>query len=98
MQTTSGPSRRTALTISACAAILALATHAYLAFVHFDVQFGQATGDRICNIGDKFDCEAVSASRFSELLSIPLAIWGFAINSAFLILLGLWAISEPEQR
>ena len=90
--------RRTALCIAALAAFLALFVHSYLASVHYDVQYGAATGDRLCNVGQAFNCEAVSASKYAEFLGVPMADWGFAANLGFLGFLGLFAVAGEGER
>ena len=90
--------RRTASIVAAIAAVLAICVHAYLANVHYEVELGGAAGDRICNVGEAFNCEAVSASRWSEFLGVPMAVWGLSVNAAFLLALAAWAFAEPERK
>lgn len=78
------------------AAGAALGVHGYLAHQHYDLVFGAATSQSICDLSGTFNCTAVSASRYSEFLSVPLGVWGFAANSVLLVLL-LWSrLTEDE--
>lgn len=90
--------RRAALAVAAAASATAIAVHGYLAWVHYSVHFGDATGDRICNVGEFFNCEAVSASKYAEFLGVPMAVWGMAFNGAFIALLAAYAIAEQDRR
>ncbi len=75
------------LAISICLAII---LHAYLTNSFFQIHYGDGgSGNSICNVGEKFNCEAVSASSYSQFLSIPLATWGLGLNlTLFILLLG----------
>lgn len=86
--------RRFAVRAAAACAALALLVHAYLASVHYDVKYDAAKGDRVCNVGAAFNCEAVSASRYSEFFGMPLAVLGFGFNLALLGLLAAHGFSS----
>jgi protein-disulfide isomerase/uncharacterized membrane protein len=75
------------LAISICLSII---LHAYLTNSFFQVHYGDGgSGNAICNVGEKFNCEAVSASSYSQFLGIPLATWGLGLNlTLFILLLG----------
>ena len=42
-----------------------------------------------CNLGDRFNCDAVALSSYSSLLGIPVSSWGLAFYS-ILFVLALW--------
>lgn len=75
------------LAISIC---LSIVLHAYLTNSFFQIHYGDGgSGDAICNVGEKFNCEAVSASAYSQFMGIPLATWGLGLNlTLFILLLG----------
>jgi protein-disulfide isomerase/uncharacterized membrane protein len=69
---------------------LSLLLQSYLTNTHFQLHYGDQAGSSICNIGEKFNCEAVTASKYSKFLNIPLAVWGLGLNiTLFLLLIGL---------
>ncbi len=70
--------------------LIATGVHLYLTLHHFDLKFGASEGDSICNINQKFDCDSVNMSVYSEVLDIPIALWG-AITNLALLLLVVWA-------
>lgn len=72
-------------------AVAAVGIHTYLTYHHLGLQYGTSTGDSICNINQQFDCDSVNTSNYSELLGVPLALWG-AVNNFALGLLLLWAL------
>jgi protein-disulfide isomerase/uncharacterized membrane protein len=73
------------LAISICLSII---LHAYLTNSYFQVHYGDGgSSNAICNVGDKFNCEAVSASSYSLFMGIPLATWGLGLNLILFVLL-----------
>lgn len=83
---------------AALSAIGALVVHSILYSQHLELNFGAITGPMSCDINSTFSCSAVAASKWSNFLGIPIALWGFAANFAMLILLGLWVFTEDEKR
>lgn len=79
-------------------ALIAAAVHAYLLKSHYDLRYGEVTGQLMCDISSKFSCSAASASRWSELLGVPLALWGLLTNIAFLTLAAWNPLTEGEGR
>lgn len=76
--------------------LAAASLHFYLAYQHYNLRFGNAQPS-LCNINSTFDCDVVAASRFSELLGFPLALWGAIVAILLLVwssLLG--ALREPS--
>ncbi len=71
--------------------VLSVSAHLYLALHYYPLKFGFATGQSLCNLNAKFDCDAVSASSFSALLGIPLAAWGAVFYLIlFMLILMSW--------
>lgn len=83
------------LAISLCLSII---LHAYLTNSYFQVRYGDNSGTAICNIGDKFNCEAVSASQYAQFMGIPMATWGLGLNLTLFILLLGYLLSDLHKR
>jgi uncharacterized membrane protein/protein-disulfide isomerase len=64
-----------------------MATHFYLTNQHYDLKLGSASGPSICNISSTFNCDSVAASRYADLLGIPVALLGLITQVIFFILL-----------
>lgn len=77
---------KTRVQIALFGCVLAIAAHLYLTLHYYPLKYGFATGQSICNLSAKFDCDAVSASSYATVLGMPLAVWGLAFN---LVLFGL---------
>ena len=79
------------LYIFAICTILSIILQAYLTNQYFQIHYGEGpSGSALCNLGQKFDCEAVTASPYSQFLGIPLSAWGLGLNiTLFILLLGL---------
>lgn len=84
-------------TLGLLATLLATATHAYLAYRHFELSFGQPGADSLCNLNQTFNCDTVTASSYSRLLGIPLALWGLVTNIILLIMAFSAKISWKEE-
>lgn len=78
--------------------IVAIFSHGYLALHYYPLHLGVAEGEAICTLSAKFNCDAVSASRFASLFGIPMAIWGLAANFVFLLMLLVYSLSLTESR
>ncbi len=84
------------LAISIC---LSIVLHAYLTNSYFQVHYGDGgTSNAICNVGEKFNCEAVTASSYSQFLGIPLATWGLGLNLSLLLLLLGYMLSDQFKK
>ncbi len=82
---------RVRLALMSC--LLSVAAHLYLALHYYPLKVGLASGQSLCNLSAKFDCDAVSASAYAVLWGIPLAIWGAVANA---VLFGLIMMSWLE--
>jgi protein-disulfide isomerase len=95
---TQGSSSRVFWWLAIATIVGTMAIHAYLTNVHYGLKFGQEAGPAICTVNDKFNCEAVSASSYSEFAGIPLAMWGGFTNFALLLLVGLYPFAGFEKK
>jgi protein-disulfide isomerase/uncharacterized membrane protein len=84
-----GSGRSTSKWITIGSALFAVALHAYLLKSHYDLRYGEVTGGLMCDISSRFSCSAASASKWSELFGLPLALLGLLTNAA-LIALAAW--------
>lgn len=84
--------------VAASAAVLAVAVHGYLLKSHYDLRYGEVTGQLLCDISAKFSCSAASASSWSELLGVPMALWGMLANLAFLAFAAWDLVAEENER
>ena len=80
--------------------LLAVGTHIYLINHHYNLKYGSEIGEALCNINDYMNCDATSASSFSEFLGIPMALLGALLN---FFLLGLlcsyqWPVASEKFR
>jgi len=75
--------------IAFASAVAAILDHAYLLNEHYTLRFGETSSKSLCNINELFSCAAASASKYSEFLGIPMALWGIAANLVIVLLL-LW--------
>lgn len=89
---------RVRLALMSCLA--SVSAHLYLALHYYPLKVGLASGQSLCNISAKFDCDAVSASAYSALFGVPLAIWGAVANAVLfgLILMSWLEWSEHPER
>lgn len=67
--------------------IISIGIHTYLTINHFKLKFAGGSEGSVCNINQKFNCDAVASSAFSEFLNIPLSTWGLASHIVLIILL-----------
>lgn len=79
-------------------ALIAAGIHSYLLKSHYDLHYGEVSGKLMCDVSSKFSCSAASASRFSEFLGVPMALWGLLANAAFLTLAAWDPLTEGEGR
>jgi protein-disulfide isomerase/uncharacterized membrane protein len=78
--------------------VLSILDHGFLLFEHYTLRFGQASSQSLCNINELFNCAAVSASRYSEFLGVPMALWGISGNLVLLLLILWYPLTEPEKK
>ncbi|MFV8259109.1 vitamin K epoxide reductase family protein [Bdellovibrio bacteriovorus] len=77
------------LLIAMIATLIGVGVHIYLTLHYYDIKFGLSAGDSMCNINEVLNCDAVTASKFSALLGVPIALWGVMTNLVLLYFLGV---------
>lgn len=67
--------------------LLGMLVSAYLVYIHFEPSLTD-----FCNFSDKWDCEIVNKSIYSEIFGVPVALLGFVAYSSFFLfcLRGIW--------
>lgn len=77
--------------IALIGSLVSVLIHGYLTLHYYPLQFAKSSGQSICNLGGKFNCDAVSASDYSAVFGIPVSVWGFSANLIlFLMILLAW--------
>jgi protein-disulfide isomerase/uncharacterized membrane protein len=71
---------------------IAIGSHLYLTDHFYQLALGLSQDGSACNIDRKFNCDTVSASRYSSFLTIPMAAWGVGANAILLILTFAWLV------
>lgn len=79
------------LLLALLSTLIAVGVHFYLTSHYYGLKFGGAEGGSICNINEVMNCDAVTASKYSAFLGIPVALWGAVTN---LILLYFLAVTR----
>lgn len=77
---------KTFFLISFFTAALGALLSIYATWHHMKVWAGGAGSDFACNINDALSCDKIALSPYSEVLSVPLGVWGVAF---FITLMGL---------
>lgn len=83
----------TYLIIVAILSTLGIAVSSYATWHHLSYLSHGAT-KALCNINDRWSCDDIAASPYSEFLGFPLGVWGIAY---FLIILGIAIILMPRR-
>ncbi len=78
----------------------AVGLHSYLSFKFYALRFGALGHNSVCNFNELWNCDAVSASSYSQFLGIPMAVWGLATNFilALMLIASRLGWIENEQR
>jgi protein-disulfide isomerase/uncharacterized membrane protein len=58
--------------------LIAAAVAGYMVWHHYELVNGEAGFASFCSINKTMNCDVVNASKYSEILGIPLATWGLA--------------------
>jgi len=66
--------------------LAAVLIHAYLTKQYYGLKFGQAETS-FCNLNATFNCDAASASSYSNIAGIPMALFGALTNLVLLLFL-----------
>jgi uncharacterized membrane protein len=72
--------------------IIAVLATIYLTYVHF-----KPGASEVCNFSEKWDCEIVNQSIYSELWGIPVSILGF-LNYAFLLSFSIRGLYKKQDK
>ncbi len=83
----SGKNSQLAFWICFFCTLAAVGTHVYLTNHHYSFKYGQVANESICNVSETINCNRTTASAYSEVMGIPVAIFGGLINFALLCLL-----------
>ena len=83
-------------TIALILILLGIGFHAYLSLHYYELNYGLSTGESVCNLSSTFNCDTVSASQFSSLFNMPMALWGLVTNGVLAILLIGWILGWSD--
>ncbi|MGZ3790714.1 MAG: vitamin K epoxide reductase/DsbA family protein [Bdellovibrio sp.] len=75
------------LTLALVTTLVAVGVHTYLTQHYYALKFGAVEGSAFCNVNEVLNCDAVSASKYSAFLNIPIALWGAVTNLVLLYFL-----------
>ncbi|WP_347356259.1 DsbA family protein [Bdellovibrio sp.] len=89
-------SKNTALLLAMIVTLIGAGVHIYLTLHYYDVKFGLSGGESFCNINEVLNCDAVSASKFSSLLGVPIALWGVMTNLVLFYFLAVTRFNMVE--
>lgn len=82
------------------AGIASIGTHFYLSTHYYELNLGLTSGSAVCNINSTFNCDTVSASKYSTLFNIPMSVWGLSTQLVlvlFTIVYGLGLSSDDAR-
>lgn len=82
-------SKKQFLLIAIFSTLIAVGFHIYLTLHYYDVKFGLDAGKSFCNVSEILNCDAVTASKFSAFLGVPMALWGAITNMVLLYFLAV---------
>ncbi len=70
--------------------------HGYLTSHYYPLHYGLGSENAFCNLSATFNCDAVSASSFSNFLGIPLSVWGLSANLILLFSLFVYSMGLSD--
>lgn len=79
--------RKLSWTVAFLSTLSAVGLHGYLTSKFYALRFGALGEASACNFSDLWNCDAVSASTYSQLFGVPMAVWGLSTNLIFAIVL-----------
>jgi len=88
---------KTWLIMALLLALTGAAFSVYSTYHHRELKAAGAT-DAACNINQTINCDAVASSVYSEIMGIPLGVWGTAYFAALLVLLGTALVGHRSSR
>ncbi|WP_413568018.1 DsbA family protein [Bdellovibrio sp. HCB117] len=82
-------SKKKFLNLALIATLIAIGVHLYLTLHYYGLKYGTAEGGSACNINEVLNCDAVTASKYSALFGVPVALWGVVTNLVLLYFLAV---------
>lgn len=77
---------------------LSLVLHMYLTPKFYQMNYaGGVDSKSMCNINATFNCDEVTVSPYASFLSIPLSVWGFALNFILFAMLIGYLLSDDRK-
>lgn len=86
------------LTLALLMTLIAVGVHTYLTQHYYALKFGAVEGSAFCNVNEVLNCDAVSASKFSSFLNIPIALWGVVTNLVLLYFLAVTRLNLVQDK
>ncbi|KHD87328.1 MAG: thiol:disulfide interchange protein DsbA [Bdellovibrio sp. ArHS] len=86
------------LNLALVATLIAIGVHLYLTLHYYGLKYGTAEGGSICNINEVLNCDAVTASKYSALFGVPVALWGVVTNIVLLYFLAVTRLNMVQDR
>lgn len=86
------------LVLSLFSTLIAVGVHTYLTQHYYALKFGAIEGSAFCNVNEVLNCDAVTASKFSSFLNIPVALWGAVTNLILLYFLAVTRLNLVQDR
>ncbi|MFZ4403389.1 MAG: DsbA family protein [Pseudobdellovibrionaceae bacterium] len=85
--------------IALVSCLLTVGVHIYLSLHYYQLKFGFLSGPSVCNISSLINCDSVTASPYSAIFGIPVALFGLVTHLIlFLFLLvSRWNLVEQAQ-
>lgn len=77
--------------------LTSIALHAYLTSHYYPLHFGLGSENAACNVGENFNCDAVAASSFADVLGVPLSVWGLITNAVLLTMVLLFWLGLTDK-
>ncbi len=84
------------LKIALLLTFVAIGLHIYLAFHFYGLNYGIGSSESVCNISSQFNCDTVTASAYSAIGGVPIAMFGISANLVLAVLIGLSIIGWSE--
>lgn len=84
--------------LSLLTTLIAVGVHIYLTQHYYGLKYGTLEGPSMCNVNEVLNCDAVSASKFSSFLGIPMAMWGVFTNIILLYFLAVTHLNLVQDR
>ena len=84
------------LRISFIFVLLGILLSSYATYHHYQVKSSQKATGALCNINSAIDCDKVAQSSYSEVLGIPLGIWGISFFLSLLVILFLLHVKSQK--